>query len=137
MHLGHRDEGKELAQHRPDDHVLDDHVKASLQVDRGHRERRPVAQQQLAQLKLELSKLEKSKPGIVYGILNGVLSGVGGLALFAAYHTNGNTTLITATTALYPMITVVLAITILREQFRPIQAVGLLFAAIAIVIFSL
>jgi transporter family protein len=35
------------------------------------------------------------------------------------------------------MITVVLAITILRERFRPIQALGLLFAAIAIVIFSL
>lgn len=94
----------------------------------------PVA---LALLIARRSKMEKSKPGIVYGILNGVLSGVGGLALFAAYHTNGNTTLITATTALYPMITVVLAITILREQFRPIQAVGLLFAAIAIVIFSL
>ena len=82
-------------------------------------------------------KLEKSTRGIVFGVLNGVLSGVGGLALFAAYHTNGNTTLITATTALYPMITVLLAIVILREQFRPIQALGLLFAAVAIVIFSL
>ncbi len=82
-------------------------------------------------------KLEKSPRGIAYGMLNGVLSGVGGLALFAAYHTNGNTTLITSATALYPMITVVLAITILREHFRPIQALGLVFAAIAIIIFSL
>ena len=82
-------------------------------------------------------KLEKSRPGIAYGVLNGILSGVGGLTLFAAYHTNGNTTLITATAALYPMITVALAITILRERFRPIQGLGLLFAAIAIVIFSL
>jgi bacterial/archaeal transporter family protein len=82
-------------------------------------------------------KLEKSLRGISYGVLNGVLSGIGGLALFAAYHTNGNTTLITAAAALYPMITVVLAITILRERFRPIQALGLFFAAVAIVIFSL
>ena len=82
-------------------------------------------------------KVEKSPPGIAYGVLNGILSGIGGLALFAAYHTNGNTTLITAAAALYPMITVVLAITILHERFRPIQALGLLFAAIAIVIFSL
>ena len=82
-------------------------------------------------------KLEKSPKGITYAILNGVLSGVGGLALFAAYHTNGNTSLITAATALYPMVTVVLAILILRERFRPIQALGLIFAAIAIVIFSL
>lgn len=82
-------------------------------------------------------KLEKSPKGISYGILNGVLSGIGGLALFAAYHTNGNTSLITTATALYPMITVVLAVLLLRERFRPIQAVGLIFAAAAIVIFSL
>lgn len=91
----------------------------------------------IALLLARRGKLEKDKLGITYAVLNGVLSGIGGLALFAAYHTNGNTTLITAATALYPMITVVLAITILREHFRPIQAVGLLFAAIAIVIFSL
>ena len=58
-------------------------------------------------------------------------------ALFAAYHTGGNTTVITAMTALYPMITVVLAVTILREPFRVKQVIGLVFAAIAIVIFSL
>lgn len=82
-------------------------------------------------------KLEKSPRGISYGVLNGVLSGVGGLTLFAAYHTNGSTSLITVATALYPMITVILAISILRERFRPVQALGLLFAVAAIVIFSL
>lgn len=82
-------------------------------------------------------KLEKSPKGITYAVLNGILSGVGGLALFAAYHTGSNTSLVTAATALYPMVTVVLAVLILRERFRPIQAVGLLFAAVAIVIFSL
>jgi bacterial/archaeal transporter family protein len=82
-------------------------------------------------------KLERSQRGITYGVLNGVLSGVGGLALFAAYHTNGNTSLITVATALYPMVTVILAVSILRERFGPVQALGLIFAAAAIVIFSL
>ena len=82
-------------------------------------------------------RMEKSPKGISYGVLNGVLSGVGGLALFAAYHTNSNTSLVTSATALYPMVTVVLAVLILRERFRPVQAVGLVFAAIAIVIFSM
>jgi bacterial/archaeal transporter family protein len=81
-------------------------------------------------------KLEKSPKGIFYAILNGVLSSIGSLAVFAAYHTNGNTSLITSLTALYPMITVLLAITILRERFGVIQAVGLGFAAVAVVIFS-
>jgi bacterial/archaeal transporter family protein len=82
-------------------------------------------------------QLERSALGIAYGVLNGLLAGVGGLALFAAYHTNGNTSLITAATALYPMVTVVLAIIILRERIRGVQMIGLGFAAVAIVIFSL
>lgn len=82
-------------------------------------------------------KLERSPKGIFYAILNGILSGVGGFTLFAAYHTNGNTSLITAVSALYPMITVLLAVIILRERIRPIQMVGLGFAAVAMVIFSL
>lgn len=82
-------------------------------------------------------KLEKNPKGIFYAVLNGILAGVGGLALFAAYHTNGNTSLITAATALYPMVTVLLAVIILRERIRLIQVVGLGFAALAMVIFSL
>ncbi len=82
-------------------------------------------------------KLENSPRGIAFGILNGLLSAIGGLALFAAYHTNGNTAVVTASTALYPVITVVLAVTILREKFGLVQLAGLGFAAVAIVIFSL
>ena len=70
-------------------------------------------------------------------MLNGILSGVGGLTLFAAYHTNSNTSLITVSTALYPMITVVLAVLILRERLTAAQALGLAFAGAAIVLFSL
>jgi uncharacterized membrane protein len=82
-------------------------------------------------------KLEKSKKGIFYAVLNGILSGIGGLTLFAAYHTNGNTALITVATSLYPTITVVLAVLILRERLSATQALGLVFAGAAIVLFSL
>lgn len=82
-------------------------------------------------------RFEKSARGIFYAVLMGVLAGIGGLTLFAAYHTDGNTSLITAVTALYPMVTVVLALTVLREKLRRIQIVGLVFACIAIVIFSI
>ncbi len=82
-------------------------------------------------------KLEKSAKGIFYAVVNGILSGVGGLTLFAAYHTNGNTSLITVATSLYPMITVVLAVLILRERLSATQVLGLAFAGAAIVLFSL
>jgi transporter family protein len=81
-------------------------------------------------------KLEKSRRGILYAVLNGILAGIGGLALFAAYHTGSNTSLVTSATALYPMVTVLLALIILRERFKAVQVIGVVFAAIAIVIFS-
>ena len=82
-------------------------------------------------------QLEKSGKGISYGVLNGVLSAIGGIALFAAYRTGGNTAIITASSSLYPMITVLLAVTVLREKFGIVQAAGLGFAVLAMVIFSL
>jgi transporter family protein len=78
----------------------------------------------------------ESRKGIFLATLMGVLAGVGGLALFAAYRTQGNTSVITAVTALYPMITVGLAILFLRERLNRVQFVGLGCAAIAIVILS-
>ena len=82
-------------------------------------------------------KFEKSLKGITYSLGNGVLAGIGGLTLFAAYRSGGNTSVITAATALYPLITVVLAILVLRERLNWLQVVGLGFAVAAIVIFSL
>jgi uncharacterized membrane protein len=94
----------------------------------------PVA---LALLVARHFKLEKSRKGIFYAVSNGVLSGIGGLAFFAAFRSGGNTSVITAATSLYPMITVALAVTILRERLTWVQVLGLGFAAVAIVIFSL
>jgi transporter family protein len=79
---------------------------------------------------------EKSPKGISYSIANGVLSGIGGLALFAAYRSGGNTTVITVATGLYPLITVLLAIVLLRERLNALQLLGLVFAVAALVIFS-
>ena len=82
-------------------------------------------------------KFERSIKGISYSLGNGVLAGIGGLALFAAYRSGGNTSVITAATALYPLITVILAILVLREGLTWLQVVGLGFAVVAIIIFSL
>ena len=82
-------------------------------------------------------KFEKSAKGIAYSLGNGILAGIGGLTLFAAYRSGGNTSVITAATALYPLITVVLAVLVLRERLNWLQMVGLGFAVVAIIIFSL
>ncbi len=82
-------------------------------------------------------RLERNRAGIIYGLLNGVLSGVGGIAFFAAFGSGGNTAVIATATSLYPMVTVVLAVLILRERLTSVQVAGLCFAAAALVIFSL
>ena len=66
-------------------------------------------------------RLERNAMGISYGIGNGVLAGIGGFALFAAYRTGGNTAVITTATAMYPLITVVLAVLLLRERLTLLQ----------------
>jgi uncharacterized membrane protein len=81
-------------------------------------------------------KFNKSLKGISYSIGNGVLSGIGGLALFAAYRRGGNTSVITVATGLYPLITVILAVMVLRERLTWMQVLGLGFAALAFIIFS-
>ncbi|MGH9454782.1 MAG: EamA family transporter, partial [Terriglobia bacterium] len=72
-----------------------------------------------------------------YSIANGILSGIGSWALFAAYRTGGNAAVITTVTAMYPLITVLLAMTILRERLTRVHVMGLGFAVAAFVIFSL
>jgi bacterial/archaeal transporter family protein len=82
-------------------------------------------------------KMEKDAKGIAYSIANGLLSGVGGWALFAAYRTGGNAAVVTTATAMYPLITVMLAVAILHERLTRVHLIGLGFAVAAFVIFSM
>jgi bacterial/archaeal transporter family protein len=88
-------------------------------------------------LVLRRFRIEKSPVGITYGLIVGVLSGLGQLALFGAYRGSANTSVVTVLTSLYPIVTVVLAVIFLRERLTKYQVAGLGFAVIALVIFSL
>jgi transporter family protein len=82
-------------------------------------------------------QVEKSAKGIFYSIANGVLAAIGGWALFAAYRKGGNASVVTVVTGMYPLFTVGLAVLILRERLTKLHILGLGFAAVAFVIFSL
>jgi uncharacterized membrane protein len=82
-------------------------------------------------------RIERSRKGLVYGVCCGVLLASGAIASFAAYRTGANTAVVTTLTAMYPMVTVVLAVLILRERLNRYQSLGILFAIAAMVIFSL
>jgi bacterial/archaeal transporter family protein len=88
-------------------------------------------------LALRRFKIEKSFRGITFGLIVGLLSGLGQLALFAAYNGPANTSVVTVLTSLYPIVTVILAVIFLHERLTKTQIAGLGFAIIALIIFSL
>jgi len=77
------------------------------------------------------------KLGIVYSLLNGIITGIGILCLLAAYRSGGNTSVVAVTTSLYPLVTFALAVVLLREKLTRLQLVGLILATVSIVLFSL
>lgn len=91
----------------------------------------------LGVLVMQRFRIQKSKKGIFYGLTVGILSAVGQLAMFAAYGTGSNAAVITTATSLYPLVTVALAVPLLKERLTKAQIVGVGFAGVALVIFSM
>lgn len=87
-------------------------------------------------LALRRFRLENNFRGISYGLIVGLLSALGQLALFGAYHGSANTSVVTVITSLFPLVTVILAVIFLRERLTRTQVAGIGFAIVAIAIFS-
>jgi drug/metabolite transporter (DMT)-like permease len=81
-------------------------------------------------------RVDRDGRGVLCGIGNGLLATVGSIAFYAAYASGGNTSIVSLTTALYPLVTVPLAVLLLRERLSLVQGIGLLCAAAAIAVFS-
>jgi Predicted membrane protein len=93
----------------------------------------PIALLALIQLRF---KLVARRSGAVYGILNGLFTGLGLLAYYAAMQ-RGKASIIGPVTALFPLLTIWLAFFVLRERLNRVQAIGMCFAVCAIVILSI
>jgi len=79
----------------------------------------------------------QNRRGIIYSVLNGAITGAGILFLLAAYRGGGNTSVVTVTTSLYPLVTLILAIFLLREKLTRSQTLGVILATVSVVLFSL
>ena len=93
----------------------------------------PVA---LAVLFSVRGKLDRDRKGVSFGILSGVMTGLGILGYYAALKTE-DVSVVTPVTGLYPLLTVVLAVIFLRERLNRVQMGGIVLALAAIVILSL
>ncbi len=73
--------------------------------------------------------------GMLYGLLAG-LTGGGGVIFFYYAMKEGKVSLVVTTTALYPLVTILLSYLILREELSLKQAIGMAFALIAMVLMA-
>jgi uncharacterized membrane protein len=80
-------------------------------------------------------KVETDRRGAIYGILNGVFTGLGMLAYYAAL-ARGQASIVGPFTALFPLLTVAFAFAFLRERINRVQAAGMILALVAVVLLS-
>jgi transporter family protein len=81
-------------------------------------------------------KLDRNPGGLTYGILSGVATGLGVLGYYAAMRVQ-DASVVTPVTGLFPLLTVLLALVVLRERLNKVQWGGIALAVASIVILSL
>lgn len=81
-------------------------------------------------------KLELSTKGSIYGLLNGLASGIACIFFILALR-RGPTVPVVLITSMYPMITLILCSIFLKQGISLKQGLGMFFALIALVMFSL
>jgi bacterial/archaeal transporter family protein len=73
--------------------------------------------------------------GFGYAVLTGLLGGIGNIAFYMALM-SGKTAIVAPLTSLFPLVTVLLAVAVLKERLTPRQGVGLVIAVAAICFLS-
>jgi bacterial/archaeal transporter family protein len=76
------------------------------------------------------------RKGIWYAFLTGVLGGSGNIAFFLALAAGGKASIVVPLVGLAPLVTVALALIILKESLTKAQVVGLGFALVSIYLLS-
>jgi transporter family protein len=80
---------------------------------------------------------DQRNTGICWAFITGILGGTGNIAFFQALVIGGKASIVIPVTALFPLVTVILATAVLRERMGTAQKIGLALALVAIYILSL
>ncbi|MGA8151870.1 MAG: DMT family transporter [Terriglobales bacterium] len=80
---------------------------------------------------------EQRRSGVAWAFLTGILGGTGNIAFFRALVLGGKASIVVPATALFPLVTVLLAVVFLRERLSRPQIFGLILALVAIYLLSM
>lgn len=84
----------------------------------------------------KLTATGNRRRGIRNAIFAGGLSCVGNVAYYHALNVGGKASTVVPLTALYPLVTIVLAVIFLRERLNPVQLVGIALSLVSIYLFN-
>lgn len=80
---------------------------------------------------------QQRRTGMAWAFATGILGGLGNIAFFRALGTGGKVSIVAPATALFPLVTVILATTLLRERLSLQQKFGFGIALVAIYLLSM
>jgi bacterial/archaeal transporter family protein len=80
---------------------------------------------------------DNGRTGASYGFVTGVLGGTGNIALYLALGSGGKASLVVPIVGLAPLITIILALLILKESINRTQMAGLGMALVSIYLLSI
>jgi uncharacterized membrane protein len=72
-------------------------------------------------------RMKSDRMGRIIGTAIGIIAGIGGIAYFAAM-ARGKASIVGPVTSLFPMVTVILATTMLKERLNKVQIAGIVLA---------
>jgi transporter family protein len=90
----------------------------------------------IAAMSKDVSAGNKLRGG-TYGLLTGIFGSIGNIAFFEALSHGGRASTVVPVTAMYPLVTVIAALLLLREKLNWVQFCGVALALGALVLFSL
>jgi len=91
----------------------------------------------VASLSKDLRSGNHKLRGAGYGFLTGIFGGIGNVAFFLALSQGGKASTVVPVTAMYPLVTVITALVLLKEKLNRVQLAGVGLAISALILFSL
>ncbi len=78
----------------------------------------------------------RPRRGFLQGLASGLIAGAGNVAYYQALAVGGKAATVVSVTALYPLVTILLAVVLLGERLHRAQWIGIALSLVALVIFN-
>ncbi len=79
---------------------------------------------------------ELNRKGIIWGLVAGVLAVTGNVAVYQSFGTGGLAAVVIPVTNLYPLVTILIAVLVLKEKMHWLNGIGIMIVIPAIIILS-